>query len=45
MADFSGEYIVDLLKPGELGFQVMHALLQSTHLRDHAWIRPADVAE
>jgi hypothetical protein len=45
VADSGGEYIVDLLKPGELGFQVMHALLKTTHLRNHARIRPADVTE
>jgi hypothetical protein len=45
VADFSGEHVIDLLKPSELGLQVMHALLKSAHLRNHARIRPADVAE
>src|SRR5262249_61358685 len=32
-------------KPGELGLQVLHALLEAAHLREHAGIRPANVAE
>jgi hypothetical protein len=45
MPQFSGEYIVLVLKPGKLGLQVAYSLLKAAHLRDHAVIRPADVAK
>jgi hypothetical protein len=44
MADFGSEYVVLFLEPGKLGFQITYTLLKATHLRDHAGIRPADVA-
>src|SRR5262249_60005062 len=32
-------------KPGELGVEVLHGLLEAAHLREHGGIRPANVAE
>jgi hypothetical protein len=32
------------VQPGKLGFEFTYSLLQAAHLRDHAGIRPADVA-
>jgi hypothetical protein len=40
-----GEHIVRLLEPGKLCLQVLHPLLETAHFREHAGIRPADVAE
>ncbi len=31
MADFSGKYVVFLLKPGKLGFQVAYSALKAAH--------------
>ena len=45
MADFGSECIVLFLKPDKRSLEVMHALLKAAHLRDHAGIRPANVAE
>ena len=45
VADAGSEHVVDLLQPGELGFQVAYSSLQAAHLRDDARIRPANVAE
>jgi hypothetical protein len=44
MAYFGSENVVLFLEPGKLGFQVTDTLLKTTHLSDHAGIRPADVA-
>jgi hypothetical protein len=44
MAYFRSEHVVLFLKPDKLSFQVTYTLLKATHLRDHARIRPADVA-
>jgi hypothetical protein len=43
--DLHGQRVLLLLKPDKLGFQVANALLETTHLIDHAEIGPADVAE
>jgi hypothetical protein len=40
-----GKYIVLFLEPHKLGFQVANTLLETAHLRDHAGIGTADVAE
>ena len=40
-----GERVVLFLKPVKLGFEVANALLETAHLRDHAGIGTADVAE
>ena len=45
MSDLHGERVLFLLKPDKLGFKVTNALLEATHLIDHAGIGPADVAE
>jgi hypothetical protein len=42
---FSREYVVRLLKPGELGLQVTNSPLEAAHFGYNAGIRPADVAE
>jgi hypothetical protein len=39
------ERVVLFLKPHKLGFEVANALLETAHLRDHAGIGTADVAE
>jgi hypothetical protein len=39
------ECIVLVLKPHKLGFQVANALLETTHLGEHARVRAANVAE
>jgi hypothetical protein len=45
MTDPGCEHVVLLLEPGKLGLQILHAPLQAAHFREHAGIRPADVAE
>ena len=45
MANLHGQRVLFLLKPDKLGFKITHALLEATHLVDHAEIGPADVAE
>jgi hypothetical protein len=40
-----GERVVLVLKPHKLGFKVANTLLETAHLRDHAGIGTADVAE
>ena len=37
--------VVLLLEPDELGFEITYSLLEAAHLRDHAGIWSADVAE
>jgi hypothetical protein len=41
----SGKRVVFGLEPYELGLQVTDTLLQAPHLRNHAGVRTADVAE
>jgi hypothetical protein len=41
----SGKRVVFGLKPGKLGFQVTHTLLETAHLGDHAGIGTTDVAK
>jgi hypothetical protein len=41
----SGKRVVLFLEPHKLGFQVANTLLKTAHLRDHAGIWTADVAE
>src|SRR5215475_2711191 len=45
VADAGGKHVVRFLQPGELGLQFLHTLLEAAHFRQHAGIRPADVAE
>src|SRR6266487_4678641 len=45
VADAGRKHVVRLLQPGQLGLQVVHPLLEAAHFREHAGIRPADVAE
>jgi hypothetical protein len=45
MTDLRSKGFLFFLKPVKLGFQVPNALLEATHLADHAQIGPADVAE
>jgi hypothetical protein len=45
VTDPGRENVVLLLEPDELGLQVLHTLLEAAHFREHAGIRPADVAE
>ncbi len=45
MSGFGRERVILVLEPDQLGFQVAYSLLKAAHLRDHAGIRPADVAE
>jgi hypothetical protein len=45
VTDASGKRVVLFLEPHKLGFQVANALLETAHLRDHAGIWTADVAE
>ncbi len=45
MTDSGSEHVVDFLKPGKLGLQVTNASLQPAHLRNHAGIRPANMAK
>jgi hypothetical protein len=39
-----GKHFVFLVQPDKLGFEFPYSLLKAAHLRDHAGIRPADVA-
>jgi hypothetical protein len=41
----SSERVVLFLEPHKLSFQVANTLLETAHLRDHARICTADVAE
>src|SRR6516162_3820717 len=45
MTDPGREHVILFLQPGKLGFQVLDSPLQAAHLREHAGIRPADVAK
>jgi hypothetical protein len=45
LASLRSERVVLFLKPDKLGFQVTYTLLEAAHLRDHAGIGSADVAE
>jgi len=45
MCDLHRKCVLLLLKPDKFGFEVANALLEATHLIDHAEIGPADVAE
>jgi hypothetical protein len=45
MTSPGGQFVVFLLQPDQLGFQVAHAPLEATHFGYYAGIRPADVAE
>ena len=45
MREPRGKRVVLVLKPGELGFQVANALLETAHFRDHTRVGTADVAK
>ena len=45
MSDLHGKCVLFFLKPDKLGFKITNALLETSHLVDHAEIGPADVAE
>ena len=44
VVDFQRERVLLLLKPVELSLKIPNALLEATHLVDHAEIWSADVA-
>jgi hypothetical protein len=45
LAGLRSERVVLLLEPDELSFEITYTLLEAAHLRDHAGIGSADVAE
>jgi hypothetical protein len=45
MSNVHGKRVLFFLKPDKLGFKITNALLEASHLVDHAEIGPADVAE
>jgi hypothetical protein len=45
MRRLRGQRVILLLEPHKLGFQVSNALLEAAHLRYHAGIGTANVAE
>ncbi len=45
MTDSGSEHVIDFLKPSKLGLKIMYASLQSAYFRNHAGIRPANMAK
>jgi hypothetical protein len=45
MTYLRGKRVLLVLQPDKLGFKIANALLEATHLIDHAEIGPANVAE
>ena len=45
LAGLRGERVVLLLQPDKFGLKITYTLLEAAHLRDHAGIGSADVAE
>ena len=44
VANLCSQRVVPVLEPDKLSLQITYSLLKAAHLRDHAGIRPADVA-
>src|SRR5215472_1228934 len=45
MTDSGSEHVVHFLQPGKLGFKITDAPLQPAYFRNHAGVRPANMAK
>jgi len=45
VTDSGSEHVVDFLQPGKLGLKIAHTTLETAYFRNHAGIRPANMAK